>query len=88
MQSCNLRCSDYFSLVCTINCYVWTHVTMLDVDVGHTATQCDTWQLLPCNHLLTHTIMYDNVKLYVVRVYHSIRNYTGTLCDTPTCTYK
>ena len=36
---------------------------MLDMDVGHATTQCDTQQLLLCNHAFTYMIMCDNVKL-------------------------
>ena len=43
--------------VCTINCYAWTHMTMMDVDVGSAATRRDIWQLFPCNHALAHMIM-------------------------------
>ena len=50
-------------LLQTINCYLWTHVTMLDVDEEHAATQCGTWHLFPCSHTMTSIIMHDNVKL-------------------------
>ena len=48
-----------------VNYYAWTCMTMLDVDLGHTATW-DTRQFFWYNSELTQVITYDNVYEVVV----------------------